>query len=184
MEKVDFNHHSFQGFEIGEDILVDTCILTALTNEYDSWHNTVLNLFNNHIFPDDKIVLLYTSPLIVNEVLHLSTKALQNFSEYHRIDFNNQQIEDSRIFVERMMTIFIEEEILQVLNADKDSMIQQIRLSNTFGAADASNVSIANLYGTNFMTVDNRLVHNMVSSSTELPNIRKIYYTTPQYKSY
>ncbi|MFF3924887.1 type II toxin-antitoxin system VapC family toxin [Paenibacillus lactis] len=184
MEKVDFNHHSFQGFEIGEDILVDTCILTALTNEYDPWHNTILHLFNKHIFPDDKIVLLYTNPLIVNEVLHLSTKALRNFSLYHQVEFDDQQIEDSRIFIERMMTIFIEEGILQVLEADKDSIIQQIRLSNTLGAADATNVSIANLYGVNFMTIDNRLVHNMFSVSSELSNIQKVYYTTPDHKTY
>lgn len=148
------------------------------------WHNTILHLFNEHIFPDDKIVLLYTNPLIVNEVLHLSTKALRSFSEHHQLIFDEQQIEDSRLFIERMMTIFIEEGILQVLSADKESLIQQIKLSNSLGAADASNVSIANLYGTNFLTIDNRLVHNMYTVSSELPNIKKVYYTTPQHKSF
>lgn len=184
MEKIDFNDRSFLGFGVGEDILLDTCILLSLFSERDPWHNTVLNLFNTHIFPDDKVVLLYTNPLIVNEVLHLSTKGLENYAKHHNIKFKKKDIDDARTFAQDMMTVFIDEGILKVLDGDESSVAKQIQLSAKFGAADAGNVSVANLYGTNFMTIDNKLVKNIEANSSQLPNIEKVYYTTPVHKSY
>lgn len=83
-----------------------------------------------------------------------------------------------------MMKNFLEEEVLKVLDGNTESTLLQIKLSNKLGAADASNASVANLYGTSFLTIDNRLVHNMFSSSKDLPNIKNIYFTTPIFRSY
>lgn len=179
MQKIDFNDPTFNGFNTGEDILVDTCILLALMSESDPWHQTVSQLFNEYIFPDDKIVLLYTNSLIVNEIMHLSTRSLKDYFERTQLPHNPTLLKTQADFTRDMMKVFISEEILKVLDGDKDSAFQQIELTSRLGAADAANVSIANLYGLNFLTVDNKLVHNMYSCSTELNNIEKVYYTTP-----
>jgi predicted nucleic acid-binding protein len=184
MERIDFNRPEFKGFEQGEDILVDTCILLALTGEKDPWHKTVSELFEKHIFPDEKLVLLYTNPLIVNEVLHLSTKSFSNFAEKFGTIISATQYKDIEDFVENMLITLIEEGVLQVLDGDKDSILKQIVLKKHLGAADASNASIANLYGTNFLTIDIKLANNIQRIETDLPNIKKIYCTTPQHKTY
>jgi predicted adenine nucleotide alpha hydrolase (AANH) superfamily ATPase len=155
-----------------------------LASVHDPWHDTISNLFNIHIFPDESIVLLYVNPVIVNEVLHLSTKSLKQFTDKFNISFSKQEYEDLQEFTQNMLTVFLEEGIINVLDGDSESVKQQIRLSNELGAADASNVSTANLYGTNFMTVDNKLVHNIKRLSHELSNIEKVYYTTPSYRTY
>ena len=49
MEKIDFSSNDFEGFSDGEDILVDTGVLLAYLNDYDSWSNIVKELFNTHI---------------------------------------------------------------------------------------------------------------------------------------
>lgn len=184
MEKIDFNNNSFTGFEQGEDILVDTSVLLALIADYDPWHNTVLELFNNHIFPDESVVLLYTNPLIVNEVLYLSNRSLARFIERFDVEYTEEQKKDAQNFVENILTVFIEEKILNVLGGDQDSIIQQIKHSDYLGAADASNVSIANLYGTSFLTTDNKLANNIELLCEEFSNIDKVYYTTAKHKSY
>jgi predicted nucleic acid-binding protein len=172
MEIINFNDKSFGGFEQGEDILVDTSVLLALTADYDPWHATVLNLFNRYIFPEESIVLLYTNPLIVNEVLHLSTRSLTRFIERFKVEYGETAKLEKQEFIEDMLTVFVEEGILKVLDGDMNS-----------GAADASNVSIANLYGVNFLTTDHTLARNMVSQP-ELTNIKKVYYTTGRHKSF
>lgn len=184
MEKIDFNHDSFSGFEHGEDILLDTSVLLALIADYDPWHETVLKLFNNHIFPDESVVLLYTNPLIINEVLHLSHKSLARFMERFSVKYNESEKLEKINFIEKMLTIFIEEKILNVLDGDANSILQQVKLSQSLGAADASNVSIANLYGTSFLTVDRKLADNIETHSDELSNIKNVYYTTSRHKSY
>ncbi|BFT69314.1 PIN domain-containing protein [Paenibacillus sp. P36] len=182
---VDFNNpHEFQGFDQGEDILVDTGILLALASSHDPWHETVKELFDNYIFPEGELILLYTNPLVVNEVLHLSTRSLKNFTERFGIMFSDADRHDLEAFIENMLTIFIEEGILKVLEGDKDSVLHQIKLKKHLGSADAANVSLANLYGTNFLTLDNILKNNMVKAENFLPNIKKIYYTTPLHMSY
>lgn len=52
MIKTDFNN-GFKGFADNEKILLDTCVILALANEYDAWHNTVSNFFWNSILNDD-----------------------------------------------------------------------------------------------------------------------------------
>lgn len=78
----------------------------------------------------------------------------------------------------------IENEVLLILDGDKESTLKQIELSTSLGAADAVNASIANQYGTSFLTVDRILTNNIFSLKTELPNIRSIYYTTGRNRDY
>ncbi|WP_339194066.1 hypothetical protein MKY95_19685 [Paenibacillus sp. FSL P4-0176] len=180
MQKIDFNAPTFNGFNTGEDLLVDTCILLALMSERDPWHQTVSQLFFEYIFPVDKIVLLYTNSLIVNEIMHLSTRSLKDYFNRMQITYNPTLLKTQEDFTRDMMKTFIDEEVLKVRDGDQDSAFQQIELTSRLGAADAANTSIANLYGLNFLTVDNKLVHNMYSCSSELNNIKKVYYTHPR----
>lgn len=54
MEKIDFNSKYFKGFEKDEKILLDTGIILALANEYDSWHGTVKDLFDKYILTENQ----------------------------------------------------------------------------------------------------------------------------------
>lgn len=183
MEKIDFNSQDFSGFEQGEDIYIDTCVLLALFSNIDSWHETVKQLFDNYIFPEEVVVLLYISPLVVDEVLHLSKKSLEKFIEKHNRSFTQQQKDEFYGSIKSMLTTLIKEKVLQVLDGDSQSVLNQIELSDSFGSADAAHVSIANLYGANFLTVDNKLVQNIYTNKNYLPNIRKIFYTTSKYRN-
>ncbi|PTQ57319.1 MAG: hypothetical protein BSOLF_1870 [Candidatus Carbobacillus altaicus] len=78
----------------------------------------------------------------------------------------------------------IEDEILYVLDGNEESVIKQIELSKALGSADAVNASIADLFGTSFLTVDKKLAYKMKSVEIELPNIRNVYYTTSQFRDY
>ena len=42
MELINFNSENFKGFPEGEEVLVDTGIILAYLNEYDTWHNLSL----------------------------------------------------------------------------------------------------------------------------------------------
>lgn len=52
------------------------------------------------------------------------------------------------------------------------------------GAADAVNVSMARLYGISFMTVDNRLVNNLIEVRSEIESINYLYFTKPRHRTY
>lgn len=184
MEKIDFNNNFFTGFEQGEDILVDTSVLLALVADYDPWHQTVLNLFNRYIFPEESIVLLYTNPIIINEVLHLSNKSLVRFIERFEVQYSNDEKREKKNFIENMLQVLIEEKVLRILDGDLDSVIRQIKLSETLGAADAANASIANSFGSNFLTTDRILADKIEICRDELPNIKKVYYTIPKHRDY
>lgn len=184
MIKIDFNHEQFLGFNHGEDILVDTSILLALSSDHDPWHETVKELFEKYIFPDETLVLLYTNPIIINETIHLASRTLRNFTNRFGVNFNETDEFNLIEYTKDMLSAFIDNGVLQVLDADKDSILQQIKFSSTFGAADAGNISIANLYGTNFLTVDGRLVRNVFENAISFPNIQKLYYTQAYHRTY
>lgn len=78
----------------------------------------------------------------------------------------------------------VQEDVLLVLEGDKDSVLRQIDLTNHLGAADAVNVSMASLYGVSFLTVDNRLVNNMVGVRSEIESVKNLYYTKPRHRTY
>lgn len=112
--------------------------------------------------------------------MHLSTRSLKDYFNRMQITYNPTLLKTQEDFTRDMMKTFIDEEVLKVRDGDQDSAFQQIELTSRLGAADAANTSIANLYGLNFLTVDNKLVHNMYSCSSELNNIKKVYYTHPR----
>lgn len=71
MEKIDFSADDFIGFSDNEDILVDTGVLLAYLNRYDSWSEVVTKLFNEHISAEnmDKTLFLYINPCILNKIM-------------------------------------------------------------------------------------------------------------------
>jgi predicted nucleic acid-binding protein len=187
MRIIDFNHLDFQGFVEGEDILVDTGVLFAFYNPYDAYHSTVKQLFDKHILHNDKNLFLYINPTIVNEITYLAStplkKYLTSFPDKAN-DFTNSDIENIEKTITNGIKELIENEVLSILDGDKESVIKQISLYKELGSADAVNASIANLYGISFLTVDKRLVENMFSQGTELPNITNVYYTTGKHRDY
>lgn len=186
MVKVDFNVN-FSGFQKNEDILVDTGVLLALLNEYDSWHKTVSNLFENFVFNNDDALFLYINPCIQNELTNLISngKPLEWYGNKHS-DFSVTQDEIDEIERKSIdaLQMLIDNEILIILNSNKESSLQQLKLYKELGAADAINATLANEYGISFLTVDNKLVNNMICNADKLENIQNLYYTTPIHKTY
>lgn len=45
-------------------------------------------------------------------------------------------------------------------------------------------VAMTDAYGISLLTVDNKLVNNIVAKSDEFNDITRLYYTTPAYRSY
>lgn len=186
MEKINFNNN-FKGFEKSEDILVDTGVLFALLNEYDAWHQTVKDLFNNFVFNNDDILFLYINPCIQNELTNLldSNKLIKFYDEKHpQLSITKEDVEQMETSSVSALEKLIENEVLIILNSNKESSLQQLKLFKELGAADAINVTLANEYGISFLTIDNRLVNNMQKNSDKLSNIQNIYYTKPSYRTY
>lgn len=182
METIDFNSNLFKGFEEKEEILLDTGVILAYLNKYDSWNETVTNLFNNHILDNDSSVFLFVNPCIINEVTFLSGKPVEQYLKNNRqIQISQQEQEYSKTNTLESLKILIDNEILLVLDGDKNSVIKQIDLSEKLGSADAVNAALVNEYGINFLTVDNKLVSNMVSCKDQLQDVKKVYYTTPEH---
>ncbi|KZB91761.1 hypothetical protein A2U94_09775 [Bacillus sp. VT 712] len=187
MNIIDFNNLGFSGFEPEEDILIDTGILFAYYNEYDAYYNTVTSLFMNHILENDNNMFLYVNPTIVNEVTNLASKPLKQYLKAFpekTQDFSEQdeQVLEKKI-VSNLQTL-IENEVLLVLEGDKESTLAQIQTYSILGSADSVNASIANLYGTSFLTVDARLARNLVTLEKKLPNIKNVYYTGGRHRDY
>ena len=185
MQIIDFNSSSFKGFEDGEEILLDTGILLAYLNEYDAWHTTVENLFNKHIFGNDKVIFLFVNPTMINEVLHLGKEPLKRYIEKHpnnKIDLEEKERVQKHI--NNTISVLVEEEVLNVLDSDKETLIKQINISNELGAGDAVHASIANEYGINFLTIDRRLAEKIKEMEDKLGNIPKIYLTYGRHKDY
>ena len=187
MIKIDFNNN-FKGFIDKEDILIDTGVLFALLNEHDAWYKTVNELFDNFIFNNsDDVLFLYINPCIQNEITNLlDSNKLYNYynTKYPQLGVTKQEVENiekkSIIAIEKL----IEEDILLILDSNKESSLKQLKLYKELGAADAINVSIVDEYGISFLTVDNKLVNNIVKRAKELENIQNIYYTNPSYRTY
>jgi len=186
MDRIDFNEN-FKGFEDKEDILIDTGILLALINEYDTWHETVRKLFENHVFNNDNIICMFINPCIQNEFTNLvdQSKPLEWYQKSHP-EFKITQAEKDEIENKSIeaFRILIENKILIILDSNKESAIKQLTLYKQLGAADAVNISIVNEYGISFLTIDNRLVNNILRNISKLEDIHNIYYTSPKHKTY
>ncbi|PWX20908.1 hypothetical protein [Clostridium perfringens] len=184
MELVNFNSEDFKGFPEGEEILVDTGIILAYLNEYDTWHNTVKNLFENHILNNDKTIFLFVNPCIINEVTFLKDKPIVSYQKKtgNRVDITEIQRVSKAVL--QSLNIMVDNEILEIIDGDKESVKKQIELSDFLGSADAVNASIANAYGINFLTIDTRLANNMKIKEEKLTDVKIIYHTTAEYKTY
>jgi predicted nucleic acid-binding protein len=185
MQKIDFNSPSFRGFESQEDILMDTGIIIAFLNEYDSWHKTVDGLFTNHVFNEnDNTLFLYVNPAIVNEVTFLLDKPAEQYESKHNVILNPADKTNMTNKTVNSLKKLIDEEVLIVLDGNKESVLKQLEIFTVLGSIDAANVAIANEYGISFLTVDNKLVNNLLTIQNELKNIRNLYYTNPSHKYY
>ncbi|MDR1689547.1 MAG: hypothetical protein LBS21_13200 [Clostridiales bacterium] len=186
MQKIDFNGSIFKkkGFENEEDILIDSGVILAYLNAYDSWHNTVTELFDNHIFNNvDNVLFLYVNPTIINEVTHLLTKPAIQYEKKHGVTLSDTDKESMLISTAAKLKQSIENEIFLILDGNKASILKQLEVFNTLGAVDAVNASIANEFGISFLTVDNKLVKNLFKVKNQLSDIHNIYYTNHTYQT-
>lgn len=185
MDLIDFNSENFNGFTEGEEILIDTGVLLGFLNTYDDWHDTVSNLFSKEIIGNDKTLFLCVNPNLVNEVQHIANNSvikdyLRNHPE-ERSKISKDEINKISSDIKDSIKELIEEEVLLVLDGDKQSVLKQLELGDKLGAADALNASIANEYGINLLTVDTKLVRNIDTCKDKLPNLPKVYYTTSEH---
>jgi predicted nucleic acid-binding protein len=185
MEIIDFNSEHFMGFAENEEILLDTGIILGYLNEYDAWHSTLKNLFENHILSNDKTMFLFINPGIVNEALFLSERPVKNYIKTHPDEKISDDLAKSiKLDFSNNIKELIENEVLIVLDGDKNSTLKQIELNDFLGSADAQNASIANEHGINFLTVDGRLANNLKLVEEQLKDIPKVYYTIGKYRDY
>ena len=185
MERIDFNTKHFKGFDQDEKILLDTGIILALANEYDSWHGTVKELFDKYILSEIQSLFLYINPTILNEITHLADKPFVNYVNKHT-EFDASGVNPRKIVDKTVTSIktLIRDEVLLVIDGNKESTIKQIELYKKLGSADAVNVSIANEFSLNILTVDFKLSNNVYHSKRQLRNIPKVYYTNPGHQDY
>jgi predicted nucleic acid-binding protein len=144
-------------------------------------------LFDHFVFNNDDILFLYINPCIQNELTNLldSNKIIKFYNEKHpELAITKEDAEQMEASSVLALEKLIENEVLIVLNANKESSLQQLKLFKELGVADAINVTLANEYGISFLTVDNRLVNNMQKNLDKLSNIQNIYYTSPSYRTY
>lgn len=186
VEIIDFNSSEFRGFKNEEIIMLDSCIIFAYINNLDSWHTTVSNLLDNYIFNDDsKNIALYTTSCAINEVVFLINKKLrvyvhENQDKYY--DLNEEEISQIKKQTLGILKILIENDLIGIANADKESVLKQIELEE-LDPADALHISVANSANISFLTVDNRLKNKIKDKYlSDLENIETIYYTTSRYR--
>lgn len=183
MKSVNFNDH-FLGFEEDEDILLDTNIIYAFLNPFDAWHTTIKNLFNSHILTSNVKLYLYTHSSIVNEVTYLSRDPLNNYSKHYGAIFSEQDITQSVNDILDKTKQLIEQDVVLLLESNKESIYKQVDYAMYFGAMDSLIISLVNEYGISLLTTDTRLLNNLTSKKNEFPNIRNVYYTNGHHRSY
>lgn len=175
------------GFEPEEDILIDTGIILGYYNKYDAYYSTVTNLFQNYILNNNNNMFLYINPTVINEINHLAKTPLKHYLKKFPNEARTLSTDDVEKLTNNIVDgvkELIENEVLLILDGDKESTLKQIELSAPLGAVDAVNASIANLYGTSFLTVDRALTSNISIKQSELPNIKNIYYTSGKNRNY
>jgi len=183
MKKINFNNKDFKGFIENEDILLDSCVILALLNFYDAWHDTVSALFDEHIFNSDNTVFLYVNPLLIDEVTHIIDKPAKEFADIKGLILPIDVQEKARTDTTSALREMIEKEVLIILEGTKSSVLKQLSLYETLGSADAAHASLANEYGISLLTVDNKLVNNIFMLQEELKDINNVYFTTPEHRT-
>lgn len=189
MVKIDFSSKDFAGFSDEEDILVDTGILLAYLNSYDSWSNVVKELFNNHILQEDseKVVFLYINPCVLNEIMHLASnnQSITSYLRKHKKQtISAAEMESVEKKTVNALKVLIENEILIPLEAGKQTYIRQMNTYKELGSADSFNASLANDYGISFLTVDNKLIKNIEENISNFPDLGNVYYAPPNKQNY
>lgn len=185
MKIIDFNN--FKGFDKNEDILIDTGVLFALFDKNDAWHKTVSNLFDRYIFNSSVPPCLYTNPCIICEVTNLLDweKSFKRYNNKHpELNITESQVVRVQDIAYTQIKTFIQNGVLISLNLDKECLLLQLDLFRIFGATDAANLSLVNQYGISFLTVDNKLIENIHAHSTKIPNIKNVYCTPNNYRTY
>lgn len=182
MNLIDFNH--FSGFEMIEDIFVDTGIILAFLNKFDTWHPTVNNLFTNHILNNSNEITLYTHSGIVNEVTHLAEKPLDQYMKAFNFGLSENDIIETSKNAINGLSQMIQQNYLEVLVSNKASLLQQAKYSRYFGSTDSLIVSILQEYGISLLTVDNRLARKIQAKSAEFSNIKNLYVTDSSHMNY
>lgn len=188
MRIIDFNSSSFRGFPNEEKILVDTGMIYAYYNRYDAYHQTVKDFFDTYVFGNDEsVVFLFVNPTIINEIVNLAQKPLQQYLKaypHETANFTEADIVAVRDTIMANVRDLIKDDVINVIDGTRDSALLQIDITNTLGAADAVNASIAHLYSLSFLTVDKRLVNNMKTVRSQISNIDSVYYTEPKHREY
>lgn len=189
MEKIDFSSNDFEGFSDGEDILVDTGVLLAYLNDYDSWSNIVKELFNTHILQEDsdKVLFLYINPCVLNEIMHLTNnnQCIVTYLKKHKGEtISSEEIQKVEQKTVGALRILIENDVLVPLEANKETYLKQMSTYKELGSADSFNVSLANDYGISFLTVDNKLVQHIEENISKFPDLGNVYYAPPQKQTY
>lgn len=189
MEKIDFSADDFIGFSDNEDILVDTGVLLAYLNRYDSWSEVVTKLFNEHILAEDmdKTLFLYINPCILNEIMHLTSnnQSIISYLKKHKgATISDEEIQEVEKKTVEALRILIKNEILIPLSADKDVYLRQMNTYKELGSADSFNASLANDYGISFLTLDNKLVGHIEENISNFPDLGNVYYAPSEKQSY
>lgn len=99
-------------------------------------------------------------------------------------NFTHSVLETLESGIVSIISDLIDQEILYVLDGNEESVKKQLDIYKKVGAVDVVNASIANLFGTSFLTVDAKLARNMKEIEHQLPNIKNIYYTAGIYRDY
>ncbi len=178
------NFNNFSGFEQSEDIFIDTGVLLAFLNKYDTWHSTVSNLFTNYILNNSNEITLYTHSGVINEVTHLAEKPLDQYMKAFKFGLSEIDIIETAVEAVAGLNRMIEQDYLEVLGSNKNSVIQQIKYSSHLGSTDSLIVSIVQEYGISLLTVDYRLANKIHAKATEFDNIRNIYVTDSSHMDY
>lgn len=189
MEKIDFSASNFMGFSDGEDILVDTSILLAYLNRYDSWSEVVTELFNKHVLVEDsdKKLFLYINPCVLNEVMNLTGKhrTIEHYMKKHKGEmFSEDEIAEVEKKTANALRVLIENDILIPLEAGKETYLRQMNTYQELGSTDSFHVSLANDYGISFLTVDNKLVEHIEENISNFPDLGNVYFAPPEKQSY
>lgn len=189
MDKIDFSADDFAGFSDGEDILVDTCILLAYLNKYDSWSKAVTELFDTYILTEEseKTLFLYINPCVLNEIMFLTgeNRTIKNYMKKHKSEtITDEEIEEVEQKTVNALKILIENDILIPLQAGKETYLRQMNTYKELGSADSFNASLANDYGISFLTVDNKLVEHIEENIRNFPDLGHVYYAPPEKQRY
>lgn len=129
-------------------------------------------------------MFLYVNPCIVTEVTHIMPKPIKDYIRNHPSETITEEVGNIAIS-EGIMAIkdLIANEILLVLDGNKDVVLKQIELYKELGSTDAANVALANEYGISFVTVDSKLVKKMDSNKEQLTKLQNVYFTDPKHQT-